>query len=99
MTAFAALEARVNAAALAKLANAAGVLDGVAVEGIFDNAYMVSDGGVGMASAGPAFTLATWSVPDAPYGKQFVHDSITYTVAEHQPDGRGMSVLFLERTT
>jgi hypothetical protein len=39
------------------------------------------------------------SVPASPVGKSIVIASVTYTVAEHQPDGTGVSTLLLERTT
>lgn len=95
---FATLEARVNSAVFKHLANAEGVLDGVPVSGIFDNAYALSNVGVvGMESAGPAFTMATASVPAAVRGKVLVVDGLSYSVQGHEPDGTGVSVLLLER--
>lgn len=75
-------------------------LNGVTVSGIFDNSYITgSVGPAGIASAQPLFTLATADVPANPVGKTLVTGSITYTVAEHQPDGTGVSTLALQRTT
>ncbi|HEY0847400.1 MAG TPA: hypothetical protein VGE12_18670 [Noviherbaspirillum sp.] len=74
-------------------------IDGAAVRGIFDNEHVVAIGGSGMATTSPAFTMATASVPVAPVGKSLVYGGTTYTVAAHQPDGTGVSVLALERTT
>lgn len=77
----------------------AATLNGVAVSGIFDNGTGVSDGGVGMITTVPSFTLATSVVPASPVGKAMVINGVTYSVAEHHPDGTGVSVLELERAT
>lgn len=78
----------------------AGTLNGVAVLGIFDNSYLTGTvGPAGMASTGPMFILATADVPASPVGKTLITGGVTYTVAEHQPDGTGVSSLMLERTT
>lgn len=78
----------------------AATLNGVAVTGIFDNSYITGAvGPAGMASTGPIFTLPTADVPASPVGKTLVTGGVTYTVAEHQPDGTGVSALMLERTT
>ncbi len=78
----------------------AATLDGSSVTGIFDNGYAAGTvGPAGMASTALIFTLPTASVPASPVGKSIVIASVTYTVAEHQPDGTGVSTLLLERTT
>lgn len=75
-------------------------LGGVAVKGIFDKSYQFGDvGGNGMASTQPAFTLATSAVPANPVGTTLVVGGVSYTVAAHEPDGTGVSQLFLESTT
>ncbi len=75
-------------------------LDGASVTGIFDNGYTLGTvGPTGMASSQPMFRLATASVPASPVGKSLVTGGTTYSVAEHQPDGTGVSTLMLERTT
>ncbi|OWW18413.1 head-tail joining protein [Noviherbaspirillum denitrificans] len=76
----------------------AAMLDGVSVRGIFDNAYSHAGAGVGMAVSNPAFTLGTESVPANPVGKLLIVGSVTYAIAEHHPDGTGMSILLLEET-
>lgn len=67
-------------------------LDGVAVQGIFDEAGVV-DGG--LAAVAPQFTLPTAQVPAEPYGKVLVIGARSFTVREHQPDGTGVSTLVL----
>jgi hypothetical protein len=54
---------------------------------------------MGIASTQPTLTLPTASVPANPVGVTAVVASVTYTVAEHQPDGTGVSMLYLERTS
>lgn len=77
----------------------AATLNGVAVNGIFDNGYALgSAGGMGFASTQPRLTLPTASVSASPVGLVVVVASVNYLVAEHQPDGTGLSVLLLERT-
>lgn len=96
---FAALETRVNNAVFNRLSNVVGVLGGVTVSGIFDQAYDVAGVGLsGMSSGTPAFTLPTSAVPASPVGVVLVVNAVNYVVAEHQPDGSGLSVLLLERT-
>lgn len=96
MNAFAALEASVNHAVMAHLANAAATLNGVEVAGVFDNAYHAGDIGIGMASTQPAFTTLTDNVVGEAVGQLLVVNGIGYYVAAHEPDGTGMSVLLLE---
>jgi hypothetical protein len=75
-------------------------LDGAAVAGIFDAGYIQGlVGAAGIASTGTAYMLPTASVPANPVGKALVVNGTTYHVAEHQPDGTGVSLLLLERTT
>lgn len=96
---FAALESRVTTAVFARLSNVAATVNSVAVTGIFDNGYSAANvGGMGIASTQPTLTLPTASVPANPVGVTAVIASVSYTVAEHQPDGTGISALYLERT-
>ena len=77
-----------------------GTLDGVAVTGIFDAAYEVATAGYpGLGTCQPSFQLPTASVPSSPVGKVFIQGAVTYAVAEHHPDGTGVSMLLLERTS
>lgn len=74
----------------------AAVLAGTAVRGIFDGAYVSAGAGLGMACSVPAFTLPTASVPAEVVGSTLAIDAVSYFVAEHQPDGTGVSILLLE---
>lgn len=75
---------------------------GVAGVGVhFDNAYALGNVGLlGMASSQPAITLPTAQVPADPVSTSVVitagEGAGSYTVAEHQPDGTGISRLVLE---
>lgn len=91
------LERRMNAAVIARCSNATATLNGVEVTGIFDDAYREADvGGMGMASSEPVFTALTANVPTNVIGATLTVRGTTYLVAEHKPDGTGMSRLFLE---
>jgi len=64
----------------------------------FDADYNAGLVGVsGMAAVQPAITLPTADVPASPVGTGVTVNSLAYTIAEHQPDGTGISVLYLER--
>lgn len=93
---FAALEARVNATALAKLANAVATLDGVSISGIFDNGTQSGLSNM-MLGTNPTFTCASASASSSSRGKTLVVDTVSYTVREVKRDGTGMSVLELEK--
>jgi hypothetical protein len=72
-------------------------LNGATVAAIFDAAYAQgSVGTYGMASSQPVLTLATADVPATPVGAAVVVGAASYMVAEHQPDGTGISRLLLE---
>lgn len=72
-------------------------VDGASVRAIFDAAYAAgSVGAAGMAGVGPVLTLKTADVPASPVGKAAVVGATNYVVAEHQPDGTGVSLLLLE---
>lgn len=72
-------------------------LNGATVRAIFDAAYAAgSVGAAGMASIGPVLTLKTADVPASPVGRAAVVGAANYVVAEHQPDGTGVSLLLLE---
>lgn len=103
---FAAREVRVNQAVFKHLANATAALNGgAAVSVMFDNAYARADvGGLGMASTQPAVTLPTAAVPASPRGKSAVvtsaqHGAQNFKIVDHEPDGTGVSVLFLEKSS
>lgn len=72
-------------------------LNGAACNAIFDNGFSLGNvGTLGMASTQPNLTLATTSVPADPVGMAAVVGGVNYTVAAHEPDGTGVSVLLLE---
>lgn len=72
---------------------------GQAVQGIFDNGYQLgSVGAVGLSATQPTLTVATASLPADPVGAAAVVGGVAYVVAEHQPDGTGVSTLLLERS-
>lgn len=71
------------------------MLDGVAVVGIFENAYEFEDMGGGVSASGPAFTLPSSAVPSSVIGLLLVIGATTYKVAEPMPDGSGVTKLRL----
>lgn len=80
------------------IATVGGVV-GVGVQ--FSGAYALGNvGNLGMASSQPAITLPDSAVPADPVGSAVVitqgNGLGSYLVAEHQPDGSGISVLLLE---
>lgn len=76
-----------------------GTLGGASVNGIFDTDYAAAlVGDAGMAASGPAFMLPTADVPSPVAGKLLIVPAGRFTVAEHHPNGTGLSVLLLERT-
>lgn len=76
------------------------VYDGGNVNGIFDAAgQIVGLGLAGQRAVGPQFLCAVADVDANPRGKTVVYGGITYTVADHDPDGTGMTVLFLKRAS
>jgi hypothetical protein len=73
---------------------------GQAVQAVFDNGYALGAAGpfagMGIATPQPRLTCATAALPADPVGAAVVVGAASYTVAEHQPDGTGISVLLLE---
>lgn len=94
---------RINAAVLRHLANAEASINGAPlVACIFEQSYAEVDiGQISMAGATPAVTLASSAVPSPCGGATLLlhHQGATsaWRIAEHRPDGAGMSVLILER--
>jgi hypothetical protein len=74
-------------------------VDGVTVLGIFGNGYAATSGGVGMATSMPTFTLPDVAVPADPIGKAMVINGSNYAIALPEPDGTGVTVLYLERAS
>lgn len=75
-------------------------LAGQPVRGIFDADHVVAEvGASGMAACAPAFILPSQAVPAAFSGLQLtLQDGTLWRIAEHHPDGTGLSTLLLERT-
>lgn len=100
MVDFAVLEDRLNAAALAKLANCtATVGGGAAISGIFDAAYLDA---LGMSGSKPSLSCASADVSTAAQGTAVVvtYKAVVtnYTVCGIQPDGTGMTRLLLQES-
>ena len=96
-TNFAAAIARLNASVLSCLPNAQAVLGGVAHNVLFVDPYASASVGMGMATSQPSIQMATADVPSSPVGQAVTVNAVPYTIATHQPDGHGLSVLLLER--
>jgi hypothetical protein len=79
---------------VAELATAA-TLDGATVNGIFENPYTEV---FGMATCQPMYMLRTTSAASATQASVLVLGGVTYRVTSVQPDGTGVTTLFLERT-
>jgi hypothetical protein len=74
---------------------------GVSVRAIFDSAHaFVAVGEAGMASSRPQIMLASAALSGSVVGQAVTVDGQagTFTVAEEQPDGTGITVLILEAT-
>lgn len=101
---FATMEQRVNAAVIGALTNALITIGtGEAQLGIFDNDYVLADiGNTGMAATAPAAVVETASLPPVVIGQllqvNYLGATTIWRIAEHHPDGTGLSTLLLERT-
>jgi|GEM_PF-3042793 len=101
---FAALEARVNAACLAKLANAEATLPDLSVvPGLFENAAVPVFGvvpGFTRQFQGDSVALADLEVGDAITVRKWISGVPVYeashVIAAIEPDGTGMTVLGLK---
>lgn len=93
---FADAQARLTQTVIAHLADATATLGGVTVQCMFDAAYaQVNVGLHGVASSAPMLHLKTADVPADVLGVAVTVNGAAYTVAEHQPDGAGISRLLL----
>lgn len=90
---FATVEARINNATLAHLANVTATVGGVAVRAVFDDAYADQ---FGIAGSTPALQCASADVAAAVPGTAVVVNGVNYTVGSIQPDGTGMTRLLLQ---
>jgi len=92
-TGFAALEARVNNAAIKFLSNAEATIGAATVPVVFDAAYL-SAGGM-FESSGPQVTGKSADLASAVQGSPITINGQAYTVTGNQPDGTGMTTLQL----
>lgn len=97
---FAALEARINAVGVAKLANATATIAGVVVAGMFDADYQEI---LGTGATVPSFAAGAASLASVPRGAALTLnctalglEDAPYTVAEIQADN-GLTRLLLRR--
>jgi hypothetical protein len=92
------IESRINAAAKAKFANAVALIDGLSINGVFDDEYDVSldfaEGNV------PVFTCLASEVAGLVRGVEIevTYHGVTkrYAVGVLRPDGSGMLDIVLE---
>ena len=70
---------------------------GQSVQAVFDNGFSLGAVGIGMAGTQPTLRLRTADVAADPVGQAVSVNAVAYTVAAHEPDGTGVSVLMLER--
>lgn len=95
---FATLKNRVNAAVMAKLADAVATINAVEIDVIFDNEYEVADSGFsGFAATSPAIHCTASDVSAVLVGAAVSVDGTAYEVADIQPDGDGGITLVLKK--
>jgi len=90
-----AIETATAAQAVAAFSNCTATLDGVLVDGIFDNGSAAGLGNM-MLGGSPTFTCCSADAPSSKRNKTLVVSGTSYTVREIKPDGTGMSVIELE---
>lgn len=70
----------------------AAALDGVTVNGIFEDEYVSA---LGVESTGPVFVLRTVDAGAAQHGSTLIVDGVTWSVVGVRPDGTGVTTLQL----
>ena len=75
----------------------AATVGGVAVVGIFDNAYATALGFT--AGTSPVLIVKAADVPTVAQDAAVVISTISYTVTDVEPDGTGLVVLRLDRAS
>jgi hypothetical protein len=95
---FLAAQSRVNASVLKHLANARVLIGGAVVDGIFKNPSHKVDMGIGAADSRPSVTVASSAVPEHPVDSTIDIDGAPYIIGSCEPDGTGLTVLWVERT-
>jgi hypothetical protein len=107
---FNAVESRVNAAVLQRLANATATIvqpadaAGCTIDGVFVLPYLAVDVGPGVETAAPEFSVAEADVPSAVVAALTCGEAVsltlndaTYRVVEAMPDGTGLTTLRLRK--
>lgn len=93
---FAAMESRVNAAALAALANATATIGGVEIDGVFRNSYGEALGMIG--GTDPTFTCESSKISGLVEGGTVIINAVTYIASsDPEPDGTGISTVRLRK--
>lgn len=70
---------------------------GQPVDGIFDNASVLSEGYDGvMETVRPVFICRSSDVASVPHGASATINSVSYKVRGTRPDGAGMTLIILE---
>ena len=87
-----------NVSVLRHLANARVLIAGVEVVGIFKNPSHVAALGLGAADTRPSVTVASSAVVENPVDSVIDIDGAPYIVNAAEPDGTGLTVLWVERT-
>lgn len=75
--------------------------DAFALQGIFDVPFdLAGDDGVGpgVASGAPQFHCRAIDLPAHPVGDALAFGGTSYVVRRAEPDGTGMTILYLEKT-
>lgn len=97
---FAALIDSTNSAVIAGLANATVTIGGATSPAVFDNGYSrgsVGDMGMGgMANAQAAITIQSGLVPEDYDGVEILVNDQAFLIADVQPDGAGLSRIYLQ---
>lgn len=93
---FATIEARLNARALSRLCNRmVSIGGGQPTQAIFDRAH---EDALEMSGPAPILRLSTAACANVVEGVTTVPvDATTYTIARHEPDGTGVSILRLRQ--
>lgn len=104
---FAAIEARINAAAFSRLTNttasdpnrrADSAFGMGEVDGMFDNGYSASGLGLaGFEATQPSFRCLAALIPDIKHDDQVLIGEVIYKVSEIEPDGTGSVKLVLKK--
>ena len=87
-----------NASVLKHLANVTVLIAGVPVPGMFKKPSTQGTLGIGSEDTRPNVMVASSAVPLEPVDSVIEVDGTPYSISAHEPDGTGMTRLFLGRT-